>query len=242
MIKTVLKYIVNKYCNLSLKKSTNAKSIVNKNILSKKDLLKIKIGKNIQVIENKLAGNITIEDNAWIFNSTITADSVAKVKIGRYTLIQGGGSQIAAKHNDILIGNFCTLGHNAHIISFNHRTDTYTTMYLDKRIKGGTSVNSNSIGRVEIGHDCTIGFNSFIMPGVKLGNGCIVTPNSTVTTSFEPYSIIAGNPAICIGKRFSAQKIDYLEKLNWYEWEHEKIVKNIDNLLCRVTTKKEFYE
>ena len=96
------------------------------------------------------------------------------------------------------------------------------------------------MGKIILGHDCTIGLNSFIMPGVTLGNGCLVMPNSTVTSSFEPFSIIAGNPATCIGKRFSKQKVEYLEKLNYYEWEHDKIIKNLDTLLSRVSVKREF--
>jgi acetyltransferase-like isoleucine patch superfamily enzyme len=34
-----------------------------------------------------------------------------------------------------------------------------------------------------------------ILPGVKLGEGCVVAANSVVTKSFEDFSIIGGVPA-----------------------------------------------
>ena len=50
-------------------------------------------------------------------------------------------------------------------------------------------------GNVTIGDHSWIGANSIIMPGVKLGEFCVVAANSFVDKSFPPYSVIGGNPA-----------------------------------------------
>lgn len=46
-----------------------------------------------------------------------------------------------------------------------------------------------------IGHDCFIGARSIIMPGVRIGNNCIVAAGSVVTQDVPANSIVGGNPA-----------------------------------------------
>lgn len=46
-----------------------------------------------------------------------------------------------------------------------------------------------------IGHDCVIGINSIIMPGVHIGNEVIVGGGSVVTKDVPDNCIVAGNPA-----------------------------------------------
>jgi len=55
---------------------------------------------------------------------------------------------------------------------------------------------------VVIGNDVFIAANSFILPGVTLPEGVVVTAGSVVgIKAYKPYSIIAGNPARTIGFR-----------------------------------------
>jgi acetyltransferase-like isoleucine patch superfamily enzyme len=52
-----------------------------------------------------------------------------------------------------------------------------------------------SKGSVHIGRNCFLGFRTSIMPGVTLGEHCVVGANSVVTRSFPAYSMVAGCPA-----------------------------------------------
>jgi acetyltransferase-like isoleucine patch superfamily enzyme len=59
-----------------------------------------------------------------------------------------------------------------------------------------------SKGPVVIGRSCFLGFRVAVMPGVTLGEHCVVGANSTVTRSFPAYSMIGGSPARIL-KRYS---------------------------------------
>jgi len=49
--------------------------------------------------------------------------------------------------------------------------------------------------QTRIGRNCFIGGRSLILPGVEIGDECIVGAGSVVTRSVPPRSIVAGNPA-----------------------------------------------
>ncbi len=46
-----------------------------------------------------------------------------------------------------------------------------------------------------IGFNCFIGAQAIIMPGVRVGDQCIVGSGAVVTRDVPPGSIVAGNPA-----------------------------------------------
>ena len=52
------------------------------------------------------------------------------------------------------------------------------------------------------------------MPGVKVGDGCIIGTNAVVAKDIPPYSIAVGNPANVVKRRFDDNTIERLLKLN----------------------------
>ena len=46
-----------------------------------------------------------------------------------------------------------------------------------------------------------VGARAIILPGVHLGEGCIVGAGSVVTKSFPPFSVVVGNPAKVVKTR-----------------------------------------
>ncbi len=61
-----------------------------------------------------------------------------------------------------------------------------------------------------IGENCFIGGRSIIMPGVKIGNGCIVGAGSVVTKDVPDACAVAGNPARIIKENIEVGKLGRL--------------------------------
>lgn len=78
-------------------------------------------------------------------------------------------------------------------------------------------------GDTVIGNDVWIGTNCILMPGVRIGDGAIIAAESVVTKDVLAYSIVGGNPAKLIKKRFSDDAIASLLDLQWWNWSEEKV-------------------
>ncbi len=85
-------------------------------------------------------------------------------------------------------------------------------------------------GDTIVGNDVWIGHKATIMAGVTIGDGAIIAAHSLVTKEVAPYSIVGGNPAKEIRKRFTEDQIKKLLEIQWWNWNIEKITKNVHNL------------
>ncbi|MBD3628519.1 CatB-related O-acetyltransferase [Cyclobacterium sp.] len=85
-------------------------------------------------------------------------------------------------------------------------------------------------GDTVIGNDVWIGYGATLMPGVQIGDGAIIASKSVVTKNVAPYTIVGGNPAREIKKRFSDEKIGKLLHLKWWDWPIERISQNVPYL------------
>ena len=136
----------------------------------------------------------------------------------------------------LIIGKFCQIASGVTFImnGANHLQDSVSTFPFAifgedwKDAMEGKSYPTK--GDTEIGNDVWIGFDATIMPGVKIGDGAIIGSKSVVTKDVEPYSIVGGNPAKLIRKRFSDEKIAELLEMKWWDWPVDKITANLDKL------------
>ncbi|MDR1530028.1 MAG: CatB-related O-acetyltransferase [Burkholderiales bacterium] len=129
----------------------------------------------------------------------------------------------------LVIGKFCQIASGVNFImnGANHQMACVSTFpfyifegwnepipSLDKMPLKGDTV---------IGNDVWIGQNAIILAGVHIGDGAIIGLNSVVGHDIAPYTIVAGNPAKPIRKRFDDELIGLLLKLKWWDKPIEEI-------------------
>ena len=59
------------------------------------------------------------------------------------------------------------------------------------------------------------------MDGVTVGDGAIVGAGAIVTKDVPPYAIVVGAPAKVVKYRFSAQIIEQLLELKWWDYPED---------------------
>ena len=88
-------------------------------------------------------------------------------------------------------------------------------------------------GNTVIGNDVWIGQNAVILPGVHVGDGAIIGANSVVGSDVAPYTIVIGNPAKVLRKRFDDEElINLLLYFKWWDKSIEEINSLIPILTC----------
>ena len=132
------------------------------------------------------------------------------------------------------IGKFCQIAANTKFIMNGsiHQINSISTYPFKIFSHGFKEAKLEPIfkGDTIIGNDVWIGYDVTFMPGVKVSNGAIIGSKTVVTKDVPAYSVVGGNPAKIIKYRFSADKIEFLNSLNWWDWSIEKIVKNLSIL------------
>lgn len=133
------------------------------------------------------------------------------------------------------IGKFCSVACGAKFLftSGNHSlrslsTYTFPIFYeqwgLDpKNIRDAW----DNKGDIVIGNDVWIGYEAVILSGVTVGDGAVIGTRAVVTKDVPPYTIVGGVPARPIRRRFDPQTIARLEELRWWDWEEERIARNL---------------
>ena len=81
--------------------------------------------------------------------------------------------------------------------------------------------------KLKIGNDVWIGYEAVILSGVTIGDGAIIGTRAVVTKDVPSYTIVGGVPAKPIRKRFDEETIQKLKEIRWWDWEEERIKKNI---------------
>lgn len=144
----------------------------------------------------------------------------------------------------LIIGKFCALARGVKFImnGANHKLSGVSTYPFQIFGNGWEKVMPKPgdlpfKGDTVVGNDVWIGYEALIMPGVKIGNGAIISSRSVVVSDVPAYTIVGGNPAKTIKQRFDPDVIASLEKLAWWDWPVEKITEHLD-LIVSVDVEK----
>ena len=134
-------------------------------------------------------------------------------------------------HDRLIIGKFCSIACGVKFIfnCANHTlkslsTYTFPLFFEEWDLpKSEVATAWDNKGDIVIGNDVWIGYDAVIMAGVTIVDGAIIATRAVVTKDVKPYSIVGGIPAKEIRKRFSSDIVARLQKLQWWNWDIDKI-------------------
>ena len=166
-----------------------------------------------------------------------------RIVVGEFTYIADSEFESHVTHfypwsrDRLIIGKFCQIAAGVEFVmnDTNHQMNAVSTFPF--YTMEGWSMEPPAAedmpfkGDTVIGNDVWIGQNATILPGVHIGDGAIIGASSMVGSDVEPYSIVAGNPAKLIRKRFDDELIALL--LAWKWWD--KPIAEIDRLIPLLT-------
>ena len=163
---------------------------------------------------------------------TITRPNII---VGDFTYIADSEFESHVTHHyewngdKLIIGKFCQIAAEVEFVmnGANHQMNAVSTFpfytlegwEMEPPSPGDLPLKGDTV----IGNDVWIGQNAVILPGVRIGDGAIIGANSVVGKDVEPYTIVAGNPAKVLRKRFDDELIDLLLAFKWWDKEIEEV-------------------
>lgn len=138
----------------------------------------------------------------------------------------------------LIIGKFCQIASGVEFVmnGANHQMNAISTFpfytlegwNMNPPAKSDFPLKGDTV----VGNDVWIGQNAVILPGVHIGDGAIIGANSIVGSNVASYTIVAGNPAKELRKRFDDDLIDMLLRFQWWNKDIEEINELIPFLTC----------
>ena len=141
----------------------------------------------------------------WVYLST-------QAVLGNYIHIAPSVSIIGGAPALLIMEDFTNIGSGGRVVC---ATDDFTQGLISPvvPIEYRTVINKP----VTFKRYATLGVNCTVLPGVTLGEGCIVGAGSVVTRDTEPWMVYAGCPAKPIKPRDSKRITESAQKLMNYE-------------------------
>ena len=155
------------------------------------------------------------------------------LKIGRYTY----GYESIGLDFFKEIGAFSSIAAGNNSVHGNHHINFITTSPILTHEEFGFVHNwleKDYFHSIESGNDVWIGASCLIFPFVKIGDGAVIAAGSIIRKDVPPYAVVGGVDKI-LKYRFDKETVDKLLKIQWWNWDDDKIRENAD--LMRDTKK-----
>ena len=148
--------------------------------------------------------------------------------VGDFTYIADSDFESHVTHfypwsrDKLIIGKFCQIAAGVEFVmnDANHQMNAVSTFPFYTlegwEMEPPASSDMPFKGDTVIGSDVWIGQNAVILPGVQIGDGAIIGANSVVGCDVPPYTIVVGNPAKALRKRFDDELIELLLQFKWW--------------------------
>lgn len=131
----------------------------------------------------------------------------------------------------LIIGKFVAIAQAAQFVmnGANHPMGGFSTYPFQMfGIEGAPDVSGHAHrGDTVIGNDVWIGREAVIMPGVTIADGAIIGTRAQVVKDVPPYAVVVGNPGRVVKLRFPDETVAALLSIRWWDWEADKIARNV---------------
>ncbi|CAM3190829.1 CatB-related O-acetyltransferase [Stackebrandtia soli] len=94
-------------------------------------------------------------------------------------------------------------------------------------------------GDTVVGNDVWFGYRTLIMPGVTIGDGSIIATGAVVTSDVAPYTVVGGNPAKPVKRRFDDEDVDRMLRAAWWDWPMELVTEHVRTIMTGTPTQIE---
>ncbi|OLP62201.1 acetyltransferase [Xaviernesmea oryzae] len=151
---------------------------------------------------------------------------ISETELGDYSYVMEGGRVWCTT-----IGKFVNIAADVRINATNHPMHRATMHHFTYRAGDYWPDAENEADffaarrakRILIGHDVWIGHGATLVAGVTVGNGAVIGAGAVVTRDVAPYTVVGGVPAKLIRERFTPEIGARLDRLAWWDWEHDRL-------------------
>ncbi len=172
-----------------------------------------------------------------------------KIVVGDYTYYDDPDGATEFEHRNVLyaygperlvIGKYCAIATGTRFLMAGAEHPTMGVSTYPFTMFGGAWAEKTldivtgmpSRGDTVVGNDVWFGYQATVMPGVTIGDGAIVATGAVVTADVPPYTIVGGNPAKPIRRRFDDADIEVLRRAAWWDWPADLVTDHVRTIMA----------